>query len=102
LHSLDFIAILSLASIALAAPSEGGVEVEAAAQYMFNNNPYNPYNKIYQQHQDQYPMDLPVYDNGPLNPSKYLDMDDDDFPVDYSLACSNSCGCRQTCMIVWW
>lgn len=105
---IDLIVVLSLFAVALAAPTiEDAAEVEAAQfHYMnapYNNNPYNPYNQFrYGGYGNQYPMDMPVYDNGPLNPSKYLEMEDDDFPVDYSLPCSNSCGCRQTCMIVWW
>lgn len=32
----------------------------------------------------------------------YSQMTDEDFPVDYSLACSNSCGCRTYCVVMWW
>lgn len=109
---LDLI-VLCLCAVAFATPSaEEPQEIEAAqfhfmnSPYNFNPNNFNQYNKGQGQvnygHQGQYPQDLPVFDNGPLNPGKYLDMDDDEFPVDYSLSCSNSCGCRQTCMIVWW
>lgn len=42
----------------------------------------------------------------PKPPQKAIDhynsLSDDDFPVDYSMACSNSCGCRQTCVVMWW
>ncbi|KAG5670033.1 hypothetical protein PVAND_000319 [Polypedilum vanderplanki] len=32
----------------------------------------------------------------------YSQMSDEDFPVDYNLACSNSCGCRTYCVVMWW
>lgn len=42
----------------------------------------------------------------PKPPQKAIDhynsLRDDDFPVDYSMSCSNSCGCRQTCVMMWW
>lgn len=42
----------------------------------------------------------------PKPPQKAVDhynsLNDDDFPVDYSMSCSNTCGCRQTCMMMWW
>lgn len=42
----------------------------------------------------------------PKPPQKAVDhynsLNDDDFPVDYSMSCSNSCGCRQTCVVMWW
>lgn len=104
---LDLI-ILSLLSVAFAAPHHEEAHDVEAAQFHFMNSPYkfNQFQPNMGQnkygHQDQYPQDIPVFDNGPLNPGKYLDMDDDEFPVDYSLSCSNSCGCRQTCMIIWW
>jgi hypothetical protein len=30
----------------------------------------------------------------------YNEMQDEDFPIDYSMSCSNTCGCRQTCVMV--
>jgi hypothetical protein len=42
----------------------------------------------------------------PKPPQKAIDhfnsLNDDDFPVDYSMRCSNTCGCRQTCIVMWW
>ena len=32
----------------------------------------------------------------------YNSLNDADFPVDYSMACSNRCGCRQQCTVMWW
>lgn len=101
-----------MVSAAYAVPSEQNVDIDAAQYYMnspymfqqggYGNFPmYGGYGN-YGQMKPQQQMDFPVYDNGPLNPKKYLDMEDDDFPVDYSLPCSNTCGCQQTCMIIWW
>lgn len=97
-----------LALLVATAYAAEDVGIESAQFYM--NSPYmfgqGGYGSF--QMQQNYPsynqmnMMDPVFDNGPLNPKKYLDMEDDDFPVDYSLPCSNSCGCQQTCMIIWW
>lgn len=42
----------------------------------------------------------------PKPPQKAVDhynsLTDNDFPVDYSMSCSNTCGCRQTCVVMWW
>lgn len=32
----------------------------------------------------------------------YSKVKDEEFPVDYSLACSNTCSCRQYCVTFWW
>ncbi|XP_070493690.1 uncharacterized protein [Chironomus tepperi] len=32
----------------------------------------------------------------------YSLMKDEDFPVDYSQSCSNSCNCRTVCVMYWW
>lgn len=95
---------------------EDNVEIDSAqfhmnSPYMFQQGGYGnfptygnypSYGYGQGQMQHNFQPDIPVFDNGPLNPSKYLDMDEDDFPVDYSLPCSNTCGCQQTCMIIWW
>jgi hypothetical protein len=104
-----------LVSAAYAVSIEELVGVDSAQFYMnspymfqqggYGNFPmYGNYPSYGQQHQmnNQPQKEFPVFDNGPLNPNKYLDMDDDEFPVDYSLPCSNTCGCQQTCMIIWW
>lgn len=114
---LDCILAL-LVSAAYAASIEENVGVDSAQFYMnspymfqqggygsfpiYGNYPSYGFNYGQAQMQNNYQKDFPVFDNGPLNPNKYLDMEDDDFPVDYSLPCSNTCGCQQTCMIIWW
>jgi hypothetical protein len=32
----------------------------------------------------------------------YSSIKDEDFPVDYSLSCSNTCNCRTVCVMYWW
>jgi hypothetical protein len=89
-----------------AAPSEN-VEVQAA-QFGYGGYPMmggyqNPMMGGYQNQ-----MNMGVYgdssalSNGAMNPSKYLDMKDEEFGFDYSMRCSNTCSCRSSCLIVWW
>lgn len=32
----------------------------------------------------------------------YNSINDEDFPIDYSLSCSNSCNCKTVCIMYWW
>ncbi len=101
---------MGLLLISAASAVEQNIEVDPAQYYMMNmRQPGGGYGSFggfgnYGNYGPsmQHKGDFPVFDNGPLNPNKYLDMDDSDFPVDYSLPCSNTCGCQQTCMIIWW
>jgi hypothetical protein len=51
-------------------------------------------------------MRYSVLGNGMAPPPQavqhYSLMKDEDFPVDYSLSCSNSCNCRTVCVMYWW
>lgn len=102
---LDLVASLCLVYAVSAAPTNEKENVQAA---QFGMGPYNPYyaqhsfynympNQMYHHNPMEMGSDLQSF--GPLNPDKYLKMEDDEFPVDYSLPCSNSCGCRQVRII---
>jgi hypothetical protein len=82
------------------------VEDVQAAQFGMNQfNPFNSHIPYYYQ-QGMYKQNSMDFSSdtqqGALNPGKYMNMKDEDFPVDYSLQCSNTCGCRQTCTVIWW
>lgn len=88
-----------------AAPTAENEEVQPAQFGMNQFNAYNAHLPYYYQHgiYRQNPMDFSAdHQQGALNPDKYMSMKDEDFPVDYSLQCSNTCGCRQTCTVIWW
>ena len=99
---LDCIVTLLLVCAVSAAPSIEDADIQSA---QFGFNPYNThFNPYYQQGMYKHnSMDFGLdQQQGALNPGKYMNMKDDDFPVDYSLQCSNTCGCRQTCTVIWW
>lgn len=83
-------------------------ENEEVQPAQFGMNRFNPYNAhmpyYYQQGMQRHnSMDFSSdRQQGALNPDRYMSMKDEDFPVDYSLQCSNTCGCRQTCTVIWW
>ncbi|KAL7025936.1 hypothetical protein ACKWTF_013714 [Chironomus riparius] len=100
------IVTLLLVCAVSAAPANENAEADVQSA-QFGMNQFNAYNAhlpyyypgMYKQNSMDYGSE---HHKGALNPEKYMSMKDEDFPVDYSLQCSNSCGCRQTCTVIWW
>ncbi|KAG5670026.1 hypothetical protein PVAND_000313 [Polypedilum vanderplanki] len=89
-----YFAVLLLCYTATAVPSNE--EKVQAAQY----NSLYPYNDFYyQQPMFNKPNDKFIIVG---SPEKFLKMKNKDFPTDPSLPCSNTCGCRQACAVMWY
>jgi hypothetical protein len=108
----DAVVLLFTICSVWAAPREVEVKAQAAQYgYGYNYGQYPMMNQYQQPMGFQNPMGMGNYGgsygddsyDGPMNPSKYLNMKDEEFGIDYSMGCSrNPCGCRSSCMIIWW
>lgn len=92
---LDFMLALLVATASAALENESqGIAIEDAAFNMMNMPRMGYASSMMNQMMIPKPPQKAV--------DHYNSLTNNDFPVDYSMGCSNTCGCRQTCVVMWW